>query len=121
MNETCPFCGEKLIHAGPLWLGDIQNKEFIQKMIDETESKKINTEKEALKLLNSCLLESGAPQTFFDVHTICRVLKISAPKLDLIFDGIKNEGYSAVKTHYNPLGIKTDASINDIAEIIKKI
>ena len=121
MNEICPFCGEKLIHAGPLWLGDIQNKNFIQKMIDEVEFKKINTEKEALKLLNSCLLESGAPQTFFDVHAICRVLKISAPKLDLIFDEMKNEGYEAVKTHYNPLGIKTDATIKNITDVIKKI
>ena len=121
MSETCPVCGEKLIHAGPLWLGDIQNEEFIRKMIDETEFKKINTEKEALKLLNSCLLESGAPPTFFDVHTICRALKISAPKLDLIFDEIKNEGFSAVKTHYNPLGIKTDANIEDVTNIIRKI
>ena len=121
LDEFCPVCGEKLIHAGPLWLGEIQNKEFIQKMIDETEHKKINTEKEALKLLNSCLIESNAPATFFDVHTICRVLKISAPKLDLIFESILEEGYTAVKTHYNPLGIKTDASIENIVDIIKNI
>lgn len=121
LEEYCPVCGEKLIHAGPLWLGEIQNREFIQKMIDETEHKKINTEKEAFKLLNSCLIESDAPATFFDVHTICRLLKISAPKLDLIFENILNEGYSAVKTHYNPLGIKTDASVEDIVDIVKKM
>ena len=121
LDEYCPVCGEKLIHAGPLWLGEIQNREFIQNMIDETEHKKINTEKEALKLLNSCLIESDAPATFFDVHTICRLLKISAPKLDLIFENILGEGHSAVKTHYNPLGIKTDASIEDIVDILKKM
>ena len=121
IDEICPVCGEKLIHAGPLWLGNIQNKEFIQKMIDETEFKKINSEKEALKLLNSCLIESDAPATFFDVHSICKSLKISAPKLDLIFNAIEKEGYSAVKTHYNPLGIKTDANIENITKIIKEL
>ena len=25
---VCPECGEKLIQAGPLWLGKIQNKKF---------------------------------------------------------------------------------------------
>ena len=121
IEEFCPICGEKLIHAGPLWLGDIQDKEFIEKMIGQTEHKKINTEKQALKLLNSCLLEANAPATFFDVHAICKSLKISAPKLDLIFDEMKNEGFIAIKTHYNPLGIKTDANIRDIQKILIKL
>lgn len=118
VEDTCPVCGEKLIHAGPLWLGEIQDSEFIQKMIDETENKKINTKKQALKLLNSCLLEANAPITFYDVHKICKSLKISAAKLDLIFDEIKKEGFIAIKTHYNPLGIKTDATIKDIEKIL---
>ena len=118
IEENCPVCGEKLVHAGPLWLGNIQDKEFIQKMIDESENKKINTEKQALKLLNSCLQEADAPATFFDIHSICKSLKISAPKLDLIFDELKNKGFIAIKTHYNPLGIKTDANISDLKKIL---
>ncbi|WP_295115950.1 tRNA (guanine(10)-N(2))-dimethyltransferase [uncultured Methanobrevibacter sp.] len=118
LDEKCPICGEKLIHAGPLWLGPIQNKEFIEEMIEETNHKKINTKKQALKLLNSCLTEADAPATFFDVHTICKSLKVSAPKLDLIFDEIISQGFDAVKTHYNPLGIKTDANIEDLKNIL---
>ena len=118
IEENCPVCGEKLVHAGPLWLGNIQDKEFIQKMIDESENKKINTKKQALKLLNSCLHEADAPATFFDIHSICKSLKISAPKLDLIFDELKNKGFIAIKTHYNPLGIKTDANILDLQKVL---
>ena len=87
-------------------------------MIDEANHKKINTEKDALKLLNACLLEACAPATFYDVHTVCKSLKISAPKLDLIFDEIKNQGFIAIKTHFNPLGIKTNATIKDIEKIL---
>ena len=118
IEEVCPYCGEKLVHAGPLWLGNIQDGEFIQNMIDECEHKKINTEKDALKLLNKCLIESEAPATFFDVHSICKSLKISAPKFDSIIDAIKEEGFTAIKTHYNPLGIKSDATIDDIKKIL---
>jgi len=121
IEDVCPVCGEKLIHAGPLWLGDIQDREFIQSMINETEFKKINSEKQALKLLNSCLLEANAPVTFYDVHSICKSLKISAPKLDLIFEEFKKEGFIAIKTHYNPLGIKTDAKIEEIKNILLKL
>ena len=99
----------------------VRRYSFIEKMIEQTEHKKINTEKEALKLLNSCLLEANAPATFFDVHAICKSLKISAPKLDLIFDEIRKEGFVAIKTHYNPLGIKTDANIKDMQKILVKL
>jgi tRNA (guanine26-N2/guanine27-N2)-dimethyltransferase len=90
-------------------------------MIEEADNKKINSEKEALKLLNKCLVEADAPATFYDVHSICKSLKLSAPKFDLILDEVTNQGFNALKTHYNPLGIKTDAKINDIKCILIKL
>lgn len=119
--NICPECGEKLIQAGPLWLGEIQNKEFISKMIAESENKKLNTKKDVLKLLESCSIEAKSPATFYDVHKICKILKISAPKLDLVFGNLEKEGFEAVKTHFNPLGIKTNAPLKKIKEIIKTL
>lgn len=119
--NICPECGEKLIQAGPLWLGEIQNEEFISKMIVESENKKLNTKEDVLKLLESCRIEAKSPATFYDVHKICKILKISAPKLDLVFGNLKKEGFEAVKTHFNPLGIKTNAPLKKIKEIIKTL
>ena len=121
IDEVCPVCGEKLVHAGPLWLGKIQDGEFIQKMIDEAANKKINSEKEALKLLNKCLVESDAPATFYDVHSICKSLKISAPKFELILNELEKEGFKALRTHYNPIGIKSDAGIESMKNILIKL
>ena len=119
--NICPECGEKLIQAGPLWLGEIQNEEFISKMIAESENKKLNTKKDVLKLLESCSIEAKSPATFYDVHKICKILKISAPKLDSVFGNLEKEGFEAVKTHFNPLGIKTNAPLKKIKEIIKTL
>lgn len=118
--NICPECGEKLIQAGPLWLGEIQNEEFISKMIVESENKKLNTKEDVLKLLESCRIEAKTA-TFYDVHKICKILKISAPKLDLVFGNLEKEGFEAVKTHFNPLGIKTNAPLKKIKEIIKTL
>lgn len=119
--NICPECGEKLIQAGPLWLREIQNEEFISKMIVESENKKLNTKEDVLKLLESCRIEAKSPATFYDVHKICKILKISAPKLDLVFGNLEKEGFEAVKTHFNPLGIKTNAPLKKIKEIIKTL
>ena len=121
IDDVCPVCGEKMVHAGPLWLGKIQDGEFIQKMIEEADNKKINSEKEALKLLNKCLVEADAPATFYDVHSICKTLKLSAPKFELILNELEKDGFKAIKTHYNPIGIKTDAGIENIKNILIKL
>ena len=121
IDETCPVCGEKLVHAGPLWLGKIQDGKFIEKMIEEADNKKINTEKEALKLLNKCLIEADAPATYYDVHSICKTLKLSAPKFESILNELEKEGFKAIKTHYNPIGIKSDAGIENIKNILVKL
>ncbi|MDR3062854.1 MAG: tRNA (guanine(10)-N(2))-dimethyltransferase, partial [Methanobrevibacter sp.] len=119
--KICPECEEKLIQSGPLWLGEIQNKKFIEEMIEEANNKKINTEKSVIKLLNSCLIESNAPATFYNIHFISKILKISAPKLELVFKRLKEENYIAIKTHFNPLGIKTNAPISKLKKIVKDL
>jgi tRNA (guanine26-N2/guanine27-N2)-dimethyltransferase len=74
-----------------------------------------------LKLLNKCLIEADAPATYYDVHSICKSLKLSAPKFDLILSELENNGFEAVKTHYDPLGIKSDAGIEDIKTVLTKL
>lgn len=118
---NCPICGGKLTIAGPMWLGEIQNKEFIQDMISISDDKELNTKEEVLKLLNTCYSEAETPVGFYDIHVICRNLKVSAPKLDKILDTLKNNGYIAVRTHFSPLGIRTDAGIEDIKNIILEL
>jgi tRNA (guanine26-N2/guanine27-N2)-dimethyltransferase len=121
--ELCPICDEKLAIAGPLWIGKIQSHDFIAKMIKNSEEKikHLNTEKQVLKLLTSCLEEANAPITFYDIHVICRNLKISAPKLVNVLDNLKKDGFIAIKTHFNPIGIKTDAGIEDIKSIVNSL
>ncbi|MCC7554266.1 MAG: tRNA (guanine(26)-N(2))-dimethyltransferase [Methanobacteriaceae archaeon] len=119
--QECKICESKLTHAGPLWLGKIQDKDFIKEMIKTSEDKKLNTKDKVLKLLNTCLEESNAPATFYDVHVLCKNLKISAPKYDLILEKLLDKGYLAIKTHYTPLGIKTDAPITELKKIVKDL
>jgi tRNA (guanine26-N2/guanine27-N2)-dimethyltransferase len=138
--EFCPICGEKMIVAGPLWIGKLQNHDFISKMISKLESEDndndinndinndksnnkitINTEKKVLKLLYSCLEEADAPITFYDIHVICKNLKISAPKLADIMEKMNEKGFTAFKTHFNPIGLKSDIPIERLKEIIKSL
>jgi tRNA (guanine26-N2/guanine27-N2)-dimethyltransferase len=45
-------------------------------------------------------------------------LKISAPPLNEVLNKLKEEEYFASRTHIKPTGIKTDAPLETVEEII---
>ena len=116
--SKCPRCGENFQVGGPLWLGDLLDKEFIFKMMKITPSLSIKMDKDAIKLLKRCYEESEGPATFYDLHKISKKLKISAPPLNKVLDRLKDEEYFASRTHIQPTGIKTDAALEKLEEII---
>ncbi|MDR2545047.1 MAG: tRNA (guanine(26)-N(2))-dimethyltransferase [Methanobrevibacter sp.] len=118
INDNCPECGEKLTIAGPLWIGRIQNQQFIEGMLHEIPFKNLKTSKKVLKLLTTCDEEANAMISFYDIHKISKVLKISAPKLSEVLETLKNKGFSVTRTHFSPLGIKTDCDINTLKKIV---
>ncbi|MBU4534686.1 MAG: tRNA (guanine(26)-N(2))-dimethyltransferase [Euryarchaeota archaeon] len=116
--EKCPLCGEKLLRGGPMWLGKVQDYSFINSMLEMISEKSLNREKEVIKLLSLCKEEYDAPPGFYDLHVITKKLKISSPPLMDVLNGLKNEGYSAHRTHYRPTGIKTDAPLDEIEKVV---
>jgi tRNA (guanine26-N2/guanine27-N2)-dimethyltransferase len=118
ISLKCLDCGEIWNIAGPLWCGEIQNSDFLSRMIDIVPDLKINRTNEVLKLLEKCHAEAEAPPTFYDVHAICRKLKISAPPMDGTMALIKEGGYMVTRTHFNPNGLKTDAPLSFIENVI---
>ena len=119
--DKCPECGEKTRVGGPLWLGQVQDSDFLEGMINLSEEKELNKEKQVLKLLNRCLEESEMPATYYDLHVVCKKLKISSPSILDVMEMLENEGFLVSRTHYRPTGIKTDASLTKIEEIIEKL
>lgn len=119
--RECPHCGGTLRVGGPLWLGNLLDSEFVKGMLDLLPSATIGTYNRALKLLERCYEESFGPTTFYDLHKVCKVLKISAPPLTDVLEKLREEGYFASRTHIKPTGIKTNASVETIKTIILSV
>ncbi len=119
--SECPQCGETLKVGGPLWLGKLLDTDFILKMMKILPSLHIKKGKDAVKLLKRCYEESKGPATFYDLHKISKKLKISAPPLNEVLITLKKEKYFASRTHIKPTGIKTDAPLEKVEEIIHNL
>ncbi|MFY9638403.1 MAG: tRNA (guanine(10)-N(2))-dimethyltransferase [Methanobacterium sp.] len=116
--ENCPICGESMVVGGPLWCGEMYSTDFVSLMILTVKHLSLNTEDKALKLLNTCLEEANAPETYYEIHKVCKNLKISAPPIIDVMNMLKDRGFFVSRTHLSPTSIKTNANIVDLKKII---
>lgn len=121
VSDECSCCGSKLDIAGPLWLGPIWDKDFISSMIETAEDLTLNKKSEITDLFYKCYDEADGPVTFYDIHKLCKKLKISAPKINDVMDEIKSRGYFISRTHFKLTGMRTDIPIEELNDIIKDI
>jgi len=121
--HECSKCNNKKIdYAGPLWIGEIHSEDFVEELLNLIEETQLRNKKRITKLLNIITEEIGMPISYYNIHKLCQKIKIQhIPKLEKIIDGIKEEGYTCSRTHFNFLSIKTNLNIEKIKHYLMKI
>jgi len=97
--------------AGPLWVGSLQDKKLVKKMLK-------NSDGESEKLLR-IIDEELDILGFHDIHRICEKMKITVPKYELLMNKIKERGHRVSRTHFSGFGIKSDISREEIEVLLK--
>ncbi len=108
-NTQCPECGSKMDYAGPLWIGCIFDPDFIEKMIKENKSVAFKNSARITKLLNLTKSEALAPLTYFVVDKLSGKLGLPSPSVQVFIKVLRDSGFQATQTHFNPRGVRTDA------------
>jgi len=114
MIQLCPFCEEngKIEYAGPLWIGNIHDKLFVEDILLQNNYKNYRNKKRIFNLINLILDEIGMPLSYYNIHKLSQELKISnIPKIEKVLNIIKEKGFKASRTHFDFVSIKTDLNI----------
>ena len=120
-KPKCSNCNNEtsISYAGPLWIGEIHNADFIQKILDLNELKNYDNKDRIAKLLKMCLDEIEMPVTYYNIHRLSKTLALSnIPKIEEIIREINKEGFKASRTHFDFVSIKTDMDIGNIIQIL---
>lgn len=117
-SGVCRKCGQKLHVAGPLWIGKIFEKNFVKAMEDT--AKKLGYKK-YLRMINLAYTEADGPISYHLVSVVCDRLQITTPAIDRVVEKLRDKGYFATRTILNSKGIRTDAPINVVEEILLKL
>jgi len=114
-KNTCEICNTNLQVAGPLWIGPLFNKEFVQSMINE--ESQLSVDKKCLNVLQKCLEESEMPGTYFTLDEIAARMKTAPVSISKAISSLRKEGFLASHTCLRPTGFRTNCRINKIMEI----
>lgn len=105
-----PFKCHNVTCLGPVWSANLWDKKVITKM------KPVS--KEAEKLIALCKQEATVPEIYYDLHVLCKKNRKRLKKMELVMDALKSKGYKAVRTHFNPHAIRTNASFSVLSSLL---
>ena len=121
LKENCPS-GERGITIGPLWSGPLFDSKFINLILEIlTEFDYLETKKRIKKLLTTLSEEASVCSSciFYRLDSIASAHVPRIPKISTVIDVLRGMGYLASRTHFHPMGIRTNAPYDSVVEALK--
>jgi tRNA (guanine26-N2/guanine27-N2)-dimethyltransferase len=118
LERVCS-CGGMLSTAGPLWAKEFADRDFCGRLAGELNGGVFNTGRQSCVLVEKVSGEQAEVKPYFDLHKLCKKAGSSAPPMDAFFDSLKAVGFRALRTHFNDTGVRTDAPVGELYELIK--
>jgi tRNA (guanine26-N2/guanine27-N2)-dimethyltransferase len=116
----CKFCGSESEIIGKVWVGKIEDIEFIDDL--EKELIQVNWLKTGKKIRRLLfLLKNEYLPFYYDVHKLCQKNMLKIPKFTVLEDKLKDRGCKADRTHFSDKGIKTDAPLKVLINAVKYV
>jgi tRNA (guanine26-N2/guanine27-N2)-dimethyltransferase len=119
--EKCRECDFKLSVGGPLWLGKILDKDFCRLMEEEAKCRRLRNKEKIQKILGLAENEAEAPVGYYVVDRLCDSLNLPVPSVKSMAETLRKEGFQARLTHFNPKGIRSNASATKMKEMLRRI
>ncbi len=122
--QKCPLClnEKQLSYSGPLWINELHQKTFLEELNQLNEKFNFNSKNRMRKILKFALNEINMPISYYNIHKLSQQLKLpSIPKLEELTKIIEEKGYKASRTHFDFISIKTDANIDELKKILRRM
>ncbi|MFW5984301.1 MAG: tRNA (guanine(26)-N(2))-dimethyltransferase [Halobacteria archaeon] len=109
-------CGATRNVAGPLWTDAVRDPEFVDDVVAELDDS-MGTRDRAAGMLRVVRDELDTP-THYDHHEVCKRAGATPSKLDSFLERLRYSGYAATEAHYSGTAFKTDASGDELVELV---
>jgi tRNA (guanine26-N2/guanine27-N2)-dimethyltransferase len=104
-----------------LWLGKIFDKRFCELMKEVAKKRNLRLGRRIEKTLTLIKNEAEAPITYYVSDKLCDKLNLPSPSVTRLVEALRLASFQAYATHFNPKGIRTDASAVKMKELMQRI
>nr|XP_043632241.1 probable tRNA (guanine(26)-N(2))-dimethyltransferase 1 isoform X1 [Erigeron canadensis] len=119
--QECSDCGKKYNMGGPIWSAPIHDQEWVTSILADVKSMKARYP--AFDRISAVLttISEELPDVplFLSLHNLCATLKCTSPSAVVFRSAVINAGFRISGTHVNPLGLKSDAPMDVIWDIMR--
>ncbi|KAJ6936467.1 hypothetical protein NC652_011237 [Populus alba x Populus x berolinensis] len=119
--QECSDCGKKYNMGGPIWSAPIHDQEWVTSVLEGVKSMKDRypAYDRISAVLTTISEELPDVPLFLSLHNLCATLKCTSPSAVIFRSAVINAGYLISGTHVNPLGLKSDAPMDVIWDIMR--
>jgi tRNA (guanine26-N2/guanine27-N2)-dimethyltransferase len=118
---TCPECGARMDYAGPLWTGNLWDSTFCKALLLESKKVSLGTSLRISKLLAQTVQEANAPITYYVIDRLSGKFNLPSVSNQAYLTALQNSGFSAVLTHFNTRGIRTNAPAKEMQRVLREL
>eukprot|EP00850_Spirogloea_muscicola_P011482 SM000071S21106 [mRNA] locus=s71:391555:399694:+ [translate_table: standard] len=121
IGQACEHCGKHFYMGGPMWSDPIHDASWQQQIMDGI--KAAPGEYPAYDKIHAIM--TAVSEELLDVplyislHALSSTLKCTPPSAAIFRSAVANAGYRISSSHANPLGLKTDAPMSIIWDIMR--
>lgn len=121
VSQECSDCGKKFNMGGPIWSAPIHDQEWVAAILANVKAMKecYPAYERISAVLTTVSEELPDIPLFLSLHNLCATLKCTSPSAVMFRSAVINAGYRISGTHVNPLGLKTDAPMDVIWDIMR--
>ena len=105
-----PADGREAEAVGPMWMGPLIDPAYVRSLSPSEWSRP-----ESARLLAGLQEEAGLPAFFVTTRDLARRLHAPTPRRERFLAALREMGYRAARTTFDPTGVKTDAPYDDVA------
>ncbi|XP_062150958.1 tRNA (guanine(26)-N(2))-dimethyltransferase 2-like [Alnus glutinosa] len=121
VRQDCSDCGKKFNMGGPIWSAPIHDQEWVTSILADVKSMKDKypAYDRISAVLTTISEELPDVPLFLSLHNLCATLKCTSPSAVIFRSAVINAGFRISGTHVNPLGLKSDAPMDVIWDIMR--
>ncbi len=117
---NCPICGNKLTEVKPLWICNLENKDFLDRLSEEL-IKMPWIQHTTESLIKYFTIVSDINAVTIRLMDVARFLHREIPQRDRLIKCLSEKGFKSVKSIYYSDGILTNADFSEVIDCFNSI